>query len=235
MPNPALIELARQDARLFQLRQQIATLPLRIQQLERDHSRARRQIQEAVAICEKAEKAQRRLEIDLQDAKQRRSRSEARQMSLTSTDQYQAVMREIEQATTTIDELESSLLEAMERSEAARQRRDDEVKRLETEAQRLVALQQQLQADLRAATEGVEEQQAKRDAAVGEVEPTTRRLYERVLKAKKDAAIALVSGTVCGICNGVQPPQVLQMLRQDKGLQTCQICGRILVWDSGAS
>jgi predicted nucleic acid-binding Zn-ribbon protein len=233
--NPALIELARQDARLFQLRQQIASLPQRLQQLDHDLARTRRLVGEAEAIYDKAEKAQRRLEIDLQDAKQRRTKSEGRQASLTSTHEYQAVMKEIELATGKIQDLESSVLEAMERSEQARKRRDAEVQRLQAELARLTGLQQQLRGDLEAANEGVSAQLQKRDAAVAQVDPNTRRLYERVLKAKKDAAIALVSGTVCGICKGVQPPQVIQMLRQERGLQTCQICGRILVWDPQTS
>ena len=44
-------------------------------------------------------------------------------------------------------------------------------------------------------------------------------------------ALALVTGPNCGICKAVQPPQVMQQLRQGTAMQSCQMCGRILVWD----
>jgi predicted nucleic acid-binding Zn-ribbon protein len=161
----------------------------------------------------------------------KRAKSEARLATLTSTEQYQALVKEIAAQLERIDALESSILEAMERSEEMRQQRDAEKART---AQALVVLdaqQAQLRADLSAAQANVPKESAGRDAAAAAVDPTTRTLYERILGAKRDAALALVNGQVCGICKAVQPPQVVQMLRQSKGTQTCQMCGRILVWD----
>jgi predicted nucleic acid-binding Zn-ribbon protein len=230
--DPILIELAREDAHLFQLRRQVATLPKRIDDLDDEKRRVQRQLEECEAVYQKQEKARRKLELELQEVRQRRAKSESRQSSLTSTDQYQALMREIATQDQRIDELESLVLEAMERSEQALKRRDTESIRWQTELKRLEALQVQLRQDLASAHSTVEEQSARRDAAVQKVEPQTRSLYERVLRAKKDAAIARVNDRTCGICNALQPPQVIQMLRgANSTLQTCQVCGRILVWD----
>ncbi|UCE02542.1 MAG: hypothetical protein JSW67_15080 [Candidatus Latescibacterota bacterium] len=230
--DPVLIELAREDARLFQLRGQLAALPKRIDDLDDEKRRVQQQLEECEGVYQKQEKARRKLELELQEVRQRRAKSESRQSSLTSTDQYQALMREIATQDQRIDELESLVLEAMERSEQALVRRDADSVRCQTELKRLEALQVQLRQDLASAHATVEEQSARRDAAVQKVEPRTRSLYERVLRAKKDAAIARVHDRTCGICNALQPPQVIQLLRgEDPTLQTCQVCGRILVWD----
>lgn len=234
--DPILIELAREDAALYQMRQQVAALPQRIRGLDDEKRSVEGQLADAEAVFQKAEKERRKLETELQDVKARRAKSETRLSALTSTDQYQALQREMAQQDSRIDALESSVLEAMERSEQAAKRRDGEARRLQDELQRLSALQEQLKRDLETARAGIEEQSKKRDAAVQRVEARTRSLYERVLRAKGDAAIALVQDRTCGICNALQPPQVIQTLRgPSPALQQCQVCGRILVFDPSAA
>jgi len=231
-----LVELAREDAKLYQLRQQIASLPRRLQDLEAQRRDVERQLQDCESVYQRAERERRKLELELQELRQKRAKSEARQSALTSTEQYQASLREIQQQETRIDEIESSVLEAMDRSTQSLARRDAENLRLANEATQVDALQRQLQADLAQARAGVEAQRQKRDGLIGMLEARTRALYERVLRAKGDAAIALVAERKCGICSAVQPPQLLQELRSLTGdLRTCQSCGRILIWDPAAA
>ena len=226
-----LVDLARHDARLFQLKHQIAAVPRRIGELNAERARLESQGREAEARYEQAEAARRKLELELAACREKRAKSEARLATLTSTEQYQALVREMAGQDERIDALESAVLEAMDRSEEVRRGRDADRARLAAEQQALQAQQEQLRAELTAAQVEIPTQTARRDAAVAAVDGATRILYERILKNKRDAAVALLSGQACGICKGVQPPQVLQMLRQSKGLQMCQMCGRILVWD----
>ena len=231
MSSNPLVELAREDARLFQIKQQIAALPRRISELGAEGARVERQIAEAEARWDQAESARRRLETDLAEFRAKRAKSEGRLGTLTSTEQYQALVKEMTTQSEKIDALEVSILEAMERSDEARKQRDLERARLGETLQGLRSQQEGLQRDLAAAQAGLVEQGARRDAAATRVDGPTRVLYERILKAKKDAAIGLLAGSSCGICKGVQTPQVLQLLHQNKGVQACQMCGRILVWD----
>jgi predicted nucleic acid-binding Zn-ribbon protein len=234
--NPVLVDLAREDARLYQLRQQITSLPRRLQELESQRRQLQRQLKDCEAVYEKTEKERRKLELDLQEMRQRRAKSEARQSAVTSTESLQALEREMQKQDARIDELESLVLEAMDRSAEAEKRRYGERARLEAEARRLDDLQLQLEEDLSQAKSGIGAQRQKRDGLVAQLEPATRSLYERVLRAKGDAAIALMEDRKCGICSALQPPQVVQELRAASAtLHTCQICGRILVSDSQGS
>ncbi len=231
-----LVELAREDARLYQLRQQIASLPRRLQDLESQRCDVQQQLNDCESVYQRAERERRKLELELQELRQKRARSEARQSVLTSTEQYQALLREIQQQETRIDEIESSVLEAMDKSTQSLARRDAENVRLATEATQVEALQRQLEADLAQARASVEAQRQKRDGLIERLETRTRALYERVLRAKGDAAIALVGERKCGICSALQPPQLLQELRSlTSDLRTCQSCGRILIWDPAAA
>lgn len=229
-PNSVLVDLARQDAKLYQLRQQIQNLPRRIADLDAEAKRLDRQTREAEGRFEQAESARRKLETELAEFRAKRAKSESRLATLTSTEQYQALVKEMQMQAERIDALESAVLEALERSETVQEQTQAEKARVAQGLQVLRGQQEQLRADLNAATRELPQQTQLRNTAVAALEPTIRPLYERILSAKKDVAVALVDQQTCGICKAIQPPQTLQLLRQRTGLQACQMCGRILVW-----
>jgi predicted nucleic acid-binding Zn-ribbon protein len=226
-----LVDLAREDARLFQIKQQIANLPRRLQELGRERARLEIQGREAEGRWQQAESGRRKLETELADTRARKTKSEQRLASITSTDQYQAVTKEIVTLGERIDGLESQVLEALERGEEAERQRDAERARVAQAIAGLQAQERQIESDLAAARAGLEEQNRKRQRALESVDAATRTLYDRILKNKGDAALSLVTSQNCGICKAVQPPHIVQQLRQNTSMQSCQMCGRILVWD----
>ena len=233
--NQVLVELAREDARLFQIKQQIANLPRRLQELARERARFEIQGKEAEGRLQQAESARRKLETELADTRARKAKSEARLASITSTDQYQAVSKEIATLSEKIDALESQVLEALERGEESLRQRDTERARVEQAIEGVAAQSRQLEGDLASARAQLEEQTRRRERALEGIPAPARMLYDRIFKAKGDAALSLVSGQSCGICKAVQPPQLMQQLRQSTSILTCQMCGRILVWDPQGS
>jgi predicted nucleic acid-binding Zn-ribbon protein len=230
-PQRILIGLARQDARLYQLRQQIGNLPRRIQELVAERNRLELQRREAQGRLDQSEAARRKLESELAEYRQRKTKSESRLATLTSTEQYQAVQKEIASHTLHIAQLEDSILEAMGRSEEAQRQCEAESARVRQAQEAVDAQERALAVDLEAARASLPEAAQQRESMLSQLEPRTRAIYDRILKAKGDAGLALVSGQSCGICKGVQPPQVLQVLRAGTSMQNCQNCGRILVWD----
>ena len=229
-----LVQLAREDARLYQIKQQIANLPRRLNDLAKERAVLELQGREAEGRLQNVDSTRRKLEGELSDARAKKAKSEGRLASITSTDQYQALQKEIITMSERVDTLESQVLEALERVEEVQRQRDSEATRVGQAIEAIEAQKRQLNADFEAAKASVVEQNSRREAALVGVESHTRNVYERILKAKGDAALSIVSGTNCGICKAVQPPQFVQQLRQGAGLQTCQMCGRILVWDAPA-
>jgi uncharacterized protein len=230
-----LLQLARQDARLYQLRQQIANLPRRLQELGNERLKLQVLLKEAEGRLQQAEAGRRKLETEAAEYRQRKAKSESRLASLTSTEQYQALQKEILLHSEKIDALESQILEAMERCEQVERALAGERTRVQQAVEALDAQQRSLESDLTAAHADLPAASEQRQTFLEQVEPKTRLLYDRILKAKGDAALALVAGQSCGICKAVQPPQVLQMLRQGVTTQACQMCGRLLVWDEAVS
>lgn len=230
--SPILVQLARRDARLYGLRQQIANLPRRIQGLGADRAKLEIQLREAEGRLQQSESARRKLEGELTEFRQRKAKSESRLAMLTSTDQYQALVKEIASHTERIDALESQVLEAMDRCEQVQRQVDAERTRVQQAVGVIEEQQKALHVDLEAAKSNLPEETRARETFLSQVDGPTRAIYDRILRAKGDAALALIAGQSCGICKAVQPPQVLQALRQGSDrVHTCQMCGRILVWD----
>jgi predicted nucleic acid-binding Zn-ribbon protein len=228
---PPLVLLARQDARLFQLRQQVTNLPRRIQELGGERSKLEVQLREAEGRHQQAEAGRRKVENEQLEYKQRRAKSESRLATLTSTEQYQALKKEIESHDDRILKLDDQILAAMERSEETQRALDAERVRVQQAIEVVEEQRRSLLAELEAAKKALPEETRQRETILVDIDPKLRTLYERILKAKGDAGLALVTGSSCGICKAVQPPQMVQVLRQGGGLHTCQMCGRLLVWD----
>lgn len=226
-----LLQLARQDARLYQLRQQVANLPRRLQELAAERLRWQGQRAEAEGRLQQAEAGRRKLENELLASRQRKAKSESRLSSLTSTEQYQALQREIQSHSEKIDTLESQVLEAMERSEQVERALAGERTRVQQALEALDAQQRAIEHDLGTARTDLPAAGETRQRLLEQVEQPARSMYERILKAKGDAGLSLVIAQSCGICKAVQPPQVVQVLRQGTELRACQMCGRLLVWD----
>ena len=227
-----LVELAREDARLFQIKQLLANLPRRLQELGKERVILELRGREAEGRWQNAESARRKLENELGDARAKKAKSESRLAAITSTDQYQALTKEIITMGERVDALESQVLEAIERSEETERQRDAEKARVDQAVAGLDAQRQSLEADLARAHANLEEQTRKREAALVNMAAPLRSIYDRILKSKGDAALAIVSSQTCGICKAVQPPRIVQQLRSATGIHHCQMCGRILVWDA---
>jgi hypothetical protein len=59
--------------------------------------------------------------------------------------------------------------------------------------------------------------------------PRTRKLYERILAAKGDSAVANLVEDICQGCHSRVPPQKSHEIRRNDALITCEVCSRILV------
>jgi hypothetical protein len=145
------------------------------------------------------------------------------------------VQKEIVSHSQHISQLEDSILEAMGRSEEAQRASEAENARARQAQEALDAQERSLQTDFETAKAGIPAAIAAREAMLGTMEARLRAAYDRILRNKGDAGLAIVNAQSCGICKGVQPPQVLQALRAGIAMQNCQNCGRILVWDPAAA
>jgi predicted nucleic acid-binding Zn-ribbon protein len=225
-----LLQLQEIDRRAIHLRKDLEDIPAR-------KERTRLRLQDREEAFQKAESAWKhesmaikKIELDIDTAKENVRRYRQQQFEVKTNDGYRTLLHEIETAGTAIRSLEDSELERMETAEQfkavmtrARQEVDDDRIRVERECaemdQRAEALRQELA--------GIE---ADRQSRIGDVEPRLLAKYERLLKHVGDAAIVPVDHGTCGGCHMKLPPQVIHDTRRADAITSCTFCGRMLYW-----
>jgi predicted nucleic acid-binding Zn-ribbon protein len=124
------------------------------------------------------------------------------------------------------DELETKALEIIEQVEAAEKvvaEATGALKKLEEEWQQK---QQQLAADIDRLKASLAELNGKRRQLVGQIDPPSVNLYERVRQNKKPA-VARVEQGICRVCRISLSASEVQRVRSGNPIQ-CGSCGRIL-------
>src|SRR5262245_31853788 len=154
-----------------------------MQELTGDRNKLELQQKEAEGRLQQAESGRRKLENELNEYKQRRTKSESRLATLTSTEQYQALVKEIATHGEKITALEDQILAAMERTEESQRSFEAEKVRVRQAVDAIDAQQRTLQADLEAARKSMPEETRQREAALEHVDARLRTLYDRILKA----------------------------------------------------
>src|SRR5665213_3319142 len=62
------------------------------------------------------------------------------------------------------------------------------------------------------------------------IDPEMLERYDRLLRSKGDLAIVAIKHGNCGGCHLNLPPQIQHDARSERGLTSCNYCGRILYW-----
>ena len=76
--------------------------------------------------------------------------------------------------------------------------------------------------------EVLEKTQIERVEVAKNVQPRPKLYYDRLKSKRWPVVVELQTGSVCTGCNLVQPPSIGQMVRRDKDVVVCTMCGRIL-------
>ena len=223
-----LLVLQACDQEIRRLRKEMDDIPLRKQQIEsRLAAHKDGQAQAEHALLEA--KAQiKRLEGEIEAARQQIQKYREQQLQIKSNDGYKALEKEIAAAQGTIRNLEDQELAAMETVETAKgtvvgrkTALASEQVRVDAEVQTFTERNAGLGDELR----GKEDE---RRLLAAEIDPTWLARYERLFAKQRDAAIALVEHGTCGSCHmKLSPSQVVEARKSDT-LTLCDFCGRML-------
>lgn len=176
------------------------------------------------------------LKADLAEAEAARERGEKGMDSITTHREYEALDKEIKDAT--------------EKEQHLRKELQDEEKRFEDQEERLKIAEQDIQnqeAELNEAKSKLSEEEAtlkatleelnQREAAlIPEIDPEIRFKFERIIKSKHNSGIVAVKGNVCDGCHMILPEQFANEVHDGEKIVFCPYCSRILYYaedDSG--
>lgn len=225
-----LIELQEIDRRLDDLERAKGDLPRIVQELQSRLEEQNELLAQKTEELEAVQKERRHAEREIASLTEAKKKYEEQLYSVTTNKEYDAVTLEIETAAQKIDELETAVLQLIDREEALAKERQE----LE---EAIAALQKELEAQSKVLNEKIEanarveaELRSAREGLVSKIRVDFLRRYERIRSHKDGLAVVPIVRNSCGGCYTQIPPQKSMEVRDGDKLVSCESCGRILYW-----
>jgi predicted nucleic acid-binding Zn-ribbon protein len=228
-----LVALQTIDLKIQEMEREKKEIPRFITSLEEGLKKEEEKFYEEKAELEKLQKERRQKEKDLEEEVDRVKKAEARIYEIKTNKEYQAVLKEIENAKTLNRQREEEILEILERLEEGQQRISREEKELEEKRKEI----QQEVGELRQKESSFEEEMAdevrRREEREKGIPPELLTKYRMLLDKRHGVAVARVIQGVCQACNMNLRPQLYIELQKQDSLILCPSCNRILFWENG--
>jgi hypothetical protein len=223
-----LISLQEVDVEIKRLKEEVESLPLRREELERQFAES---VKEHLALKQELDGAQaekRRLEAELEVEQQKHQKFKNDLMKATNEREYTTAVREIDVARKTVSALETDILKLMERIEKLEAQVNERAPEMDS---RRVEVDRQLTEWATAASANQQRLEmliAERGAKLQALGPAARATYERLSRMRSGFALAEARDYSCLACRMTIRPQVFNDIRKGETIITCESCGRIL-------
>jgi len=223
-----LLELQRLDAEIQRRQEVLAGLPAKRKGLEESSTAAAAALEAAREALQAAEVQQRQVESSLQDQEALLQKLESQQFQVKDNTAYTALLSEMEHTKTQISACETGILEGMDAVESASaavesataldreasDRKDSELREMETRAERLEGELAGLASE--------------RDAVGPKLDGAILAAYEKIAKRKRPALVLVKENTCEGCRVGIPAQNYIEILKGEE-LVTCGNCQRILL------
>ncbi len=225
-----LIQLQEIDKKLDALEQAKGDLPQIVRELEARLEEHQQELSRRQGELEDIRKQKRQAEREISRLTESKKKYEEQLYAVTTNKEYDAVTLEIEAAAQKIDELETEVLELIDKEEGLGQ----EVQELEQAINKLEDEHRKQSAELKEkidANAKIEERlRAEREALVQKIRVDFLQRYEKIRGRKDGLAVVPIIRNSCGGCFTHIPPQRTMEVRDGDKIISCESCGRILFW-----
>jgi uncharacterized protein len=152
-------------------------------------------------------------------------------MTVKTNREYSALLTEIESVKRQKEELDENAIKSMERIEAVQaeiQGVKSELKEFQNQSK---DQREELQSRINDLQEKMAVEKQKRENLTIRIDKATIKLYERIMKSRKNLAVVALRNGSCGGCFAEVPLQKVADIRKGDRLLTCDYCGRILYFE----
>jgi len=226
-----LLALGRCENTIASLRRQQVRLPQKADEAEGRAQAARDVVAEQRKELEEAQAQHRAKEREVQDVEARRGKFQAQTALVKTNTEYTTLLHEIDQATDSISEIETEILEAMERVDASSQHLKQVTAEQGAQERIHVDEAKKLRDELAQVEVELASRESERNELIGLLPAETRARYDRVCR-DGGLGTALVANQSCSRCHRDVPLQVTNLILAGE-LHHCGNCGRILIVSAG--
>lgn len=227
---PHLMDLQQLDQQIAALHAEFDGLPKRFREADTKLNGAKSALAAAREAHAAALKQRKKLELDVEEWKERAKKYRSQSSSVKTNEAYKALQHEIANAEGEASKIEDLVLEQMMAIEEVERR----VKHFEAdlkEAENAVAAEKkQIEAQYNEQKKKLETANGERVTLAAKVPEDLLELYSRISRKLPGSAMALVRDDQCRGCGMRVLPHIVQVLRTETNDEVfrCETCGRIL-------
>ncbi|MCS6817632.1 MAG: C4-type zinc ribbon domain-containing protein [Blastocatellia bacterium] len=229
-----LIALQELDLKIRALEEEIATVPTKRAELEREFETFAAEYLEKKSRLETSKRQHRQLEMDLQDAQLRLEKYKNDLMRVRNQTEYAAALREIDMAKKLVSALETQILELLETIETLEREVQERTPEIEAKRQHVDALLAEYATAVERLTEELNRMRQQRERLMQTIRPDLLNRYMRLVELRDGLALAEVRDGSCTACYMTIRPQVYADVRKGEEILTCDHCSRILYYRGAA-
>ncbi len=171
-------------------------------------------------------------EAKIIDIKERLKKLEAKQASVKKVDDFNALNQEMsssERERVATEQITSDMIDKRNLEEEILEKIKESLRQSEESSQ---TLEKEIQENIRVINqEGIELQSA-RDHLAKKADPEVLRIYERLLKNKKDKVVVPIENRTCAGCHIALTAQHENVVRKGERIAFCEHCSRIHYWQA---
>lgn len=226
-----LMELQDLDYWIDELERSKEYIPDMMDSLKQEMDKAANELNEARERLQQAQQEVGSLELKVASAKEQLEKYQEQMLTIKTNKEYDALVAQIEAAKSeisadeetyinTLDEIDQLKKSISEFEEANERIQKDNTERIES-----------LQHEIDSVEDKMSEKVAYRQSLKSKVPRRVMSVYQRVHKGRGGDVVVRLKRGACGACYKSQTPQKIQMIKKGDTVQTCDSCGRILIWE----
>lgn len=223
-----LIQLQDIDSKIYGLNREKEQKPQEILELQKEFEDKKANLKnleekdKALAIKRKEK------EIDLASKEENIKKLNNQLLSLKTNKEYQAMLAQIASLKTDTSVLEEEILKIMDEQDALKAHVSKEKSYLAEEERKFQEEKKKIDERLKEIEYVINDLTAKRERIIPSIEKRTYATYERILKGKDGLALVVVKDYACQGCYIGVTPQVINEIKMQDKIITCESCARIL-------
>lgn len=223
-----LLELQDVDGRIRELEQEIVDIPKRKDQENARLDALRKALEAALNEMKSVQIRIDETDLETQACKDKINDLKKNQAVLKTNKEFQSYNKEIKRLEDDIGNFEAREIIAMDDLIPIKAKVAEIEEKLTKEQAGVDEYMTELDERMTEVNEVLTEAQKEREEVARNVDPRPKLYYDRLRAKRWPAVVELQNGSVCTGCNLVQPPSVGQMVRRDRDIVVCTMCGRIL-------
>lgn len=166
----------------------------------------------------------------IQEVHAKMKRFESQQSNIKKADEFNALTQEMNSAERERIALEQKVSDLVDRRVAEEELLEKIRESLKTSGESSLILQKEIESSIKLINEEGQNLKVQRDALAKNADTEMLRIYERLLRNKKDRVIVPIENRTCSGCHIVLTAQHENVVRKGENLVFCEHCSRIHYW-----